>query len=148
MKKIYYIILASLVLVAFNKIEAQDAALDFKVMGSNMCNCINSLVEGLHPQVKQLIIDADKMGMEDAQNKLQEYLTAHLDEVQSVLESADRMADFDNSIKTIPNCKEMVALTNSDKTMSEEFETDLINYLKTNTSCEFAYLFYKLGTSE
>ena len=151
MKKhfLFYILCFALFSIP-SQIKAQESpteeVLSAEVAGNVMCDCINAFLDDLHPQIKLLIRNIEANGIEDAQAKFATYIEEHPEESEQIMKDAQKMQNFEKTILQIDGCEEFNNLM-SDKNIEEQpnFEEDMIDYLKSKTKCEYAYIFYKLG---
>ena len=117
-------------------------------MGDLMCNCINKLMDDLHPQLKVFVEETDKMGMQKAQENLVKYISENPDEAESLQKSAQSMSDFENYILKFEGCEDMTNKIDKAGANEEDFESKLVEYLRNNDTCNYAYIFYKMGTGK
>jgi len=120
---------------------------DIAKSGDLMCNCINEVLNDLHPQIKVFIEDVDKSGMQKAQENLITYITNHPEQAEDIQKSANKMTNLDSYILEVEGCKDLENELNKFEKNIDNFETKLLDYLKTSDHCKMTYLFYKIGIS-
>ncbi|RZS93808.1 hypothetical protein [Aquimarina brevivitae] len=144
------LMLLGLPLLSMAQDGGENASLvDIEKGANTMCDCMNSFMDQLHPQLKVLVRDMDRMGQEKANQKFTEYIKNNPDQVDQIVQDAAMMKQFEQSIKKIEGCADLNTLL-SDEIMQENpgAEEELVAFLRSKSKCEYAYIFYKMGTGK
>lgn len=128
--------------------EKSASSVDIEQAADKMCNCVNTFLDSLHPQMKIMIANMDQIGQEAAMEKFAQYIADHPDEVEQILADAEKMEHFDTSIINIEGCNEMLQAMNAVNESQNNYGKVIKNYLATHAKCKFAYIFYKMGSEE
>lgn len=117
-------------------------------IGSLFCECIDKFMDDLHPQLKKFVLEIDEFGQEFAEQQLGLFVEQNPSEAEAIMASANRMADFENSIAELKGCEKMNQLSNEAEAENLNFQIEMEEYFRTSNKCEMAYIFYKLGSEE
>jgi len=120
---------------------------DAEKFGNLMCDCINTLMDDMHPEIKRMMRNIEALGSEEAQKRFTTYIEEHPEESEEIMSDAKILQNFDQSIADIDVCVELEKFTKKDsfKENEAELEKEVADFLENKSKCVYAYIFYSIG---
>ncbi|MCW5519414.1 hypothetical protein J1N09_06170 [Aureitalea sp. L0-47] len=114
-----------------------------------LCGCVNSLMTDLHPQIKEMVREMDALGEEKAMENFTKYLEENPGEIEQIMKDGKTLEQFDQSLAEIDGCSNLNKIL-SDANLEDNplAENEFKELLETKGNCEFAQIFFKMGTKE
>lgn len=114
-----------------------------------LCDCVNLLMEDMHPEFRTMIRDMDSIGPDKAGEKFAKYIEENPDEVEKIKEDTKKLDNFDATMASIEGCENLnTILSNTMKTEDSITLEEIENQLNTRSGCEFAAIFFRMGKKQ
>ncbi|WP_336128337.1 hypothetical protein [Mesoflavibacter sp. CH_XMU1422-2] len=148
MKKSIFLLLLSVLFISFStKAQTDSSVSDAEKFGDLMCDCINTLMDDMHLEIKRMIINSEVLGSEEAQKRFATYIEEHPEESEKIMSDAKKLQNFDQSIADIEVCNELNEFTKKGnfKENEAELEKEVEDFLENKSKCVYAFIFYSMG---